>query len=171
LAYYDEDGDGIFERLEPLGGTIGFEPRIPEWVKSTSALALTGVSGRWIWKSNVRKDKSYTQFRIVIRREGKILRGIYSVDEFVDGRWQGEDGNQTPFIGRVKGNQIEVEFDPLAVQPGYEENVSYVAPSDDRKPSVASIIFSGSNMRWRLITGEGIDGVPANMLLRRERRR
>jgi hypothetical protein len=32
VAYYDEDGDGVFERLETLGGTIGFEPRIPKWV-------------------------------------------------------------------------------------------------------------------------------------------
>lgn len=32
LAYYDEDGDGVFERLDVLDGTAGFEVRIPEWV-------------------------------------------------------------------------------------------------------------------------------------------
>ena len=33
VAYYDEDGDGIFERQDLLGGTMGFQPRIPQWVK------------------------------------------------------------------------------------------------------------------------------------------
>jgi hypothetical protein len=32
VAYYDEDGDGVFECLDVLGGTAGFQPRIPEWV-------------------------------------------------------------------------------------------------------------------------------------------
>ena len=129
----------------------------------------TNLSGRWVWKEIVHKNNSQTQFRVVIRREGNIVRGIYSVDEFVNGKWQGEDGNQTPFVGHISGNDVKIEFDPLATQPGYEKNVSYAAPSDGRKPSMAIITRSGSNLRWRLIRGPGIEGVPASIVLRPER--
>lgn len=53
-----------------------------------------------------------------------IVRGVYSVDDFINGEWQGEDGNQTPFAGRIHGGVIEIEFDPSATVPGYQENVS-----------------------------------------------
>jgi hypothetical protein len=33
VAFYDENGDGKFERQDVLGGTAGFQPRIPQWVK------------------------------------------------------------------------------------------------------------------------------------------
>ncbi|HJP91267.1 MAG TPA: hypothetical protein VJ875_04880 [Pyrinomonadaceae bacterium] len=126
------------------------------------------ITGRWIWKQVARKNKPQTQFTLVIRRDGNLVSGIYSVDEFVNGKWQGEDGNQTPFVGRLKGSEIELEFDPLAVHPGYEQNVSYAAPSDGRKPSLVNIRYSETILRWRLVRGPGIQGVPANVVLRRE---
>ena len=92
------------------------------------------------------------------------------MDEFVNGKWQGEDGNQTPFVGHLSGSEVKIEFDPQATQPGYEQNVSYAAPSDGRKPSVAIIARSGSNLRWRLIQGTGIQGIPTNVVLTLERR-
>jgi hypothetical protein len=128
------------------------------------------VNGRWIWKEIAHKNKTQTRFRILIHREGNLLRGTYSVDEFLNGEWQGEDGNQTPFVGRVNRNDMKIEFDPQATQPGYEKNVSYTAPADGRKPSIATITWSGPNLRWRLIRGPGIQGVPAAVILRLERR-
>jgi hypothetical protein len=139
-------------------------------VSSVPQTSGTNVSGRWVWKQIARKNKSQIQFRIAIRREGNILKGIYSVDEFVNGKWQGEDGNQTAFVCHMNGSDVKIEFDPLATQPGYEKNVSYAAPSDGRKPSMAIITRSGSNLRWRLVHGPGIQGVPANVVLSRERR-
>jgi hypothetical protein len=78
------------------------------------------VSGRWVWNGPARTNKQQVQFTLTIDRMGDVVRGIYSVDEFINGRWQGEDGNQTPFRGRVKGNTIQIEFDPLATVPGYQ---------------------------------------------------
>ncbi len=139
-------------------------------VTSAPQKSGTHVTGTWVWKQIARKNKTQIQFRIVIRDEGNGLRGTYSVDEFVNGKWQGEDGNQTPFVGRMDGSGVKIEFDPLATQPGYEKNVSSAAPSDGRKPSMAIITRSGSNLRWRLVRGPGIEGVPVNLVLRRERR-
>ncbi|HLA11041.1 MAG TPA: hypothetical protein VJ023_10655, partial [Pyrinomonadaceae bacterium] len=84
----------------------------------------TNVTGQWVWKQFARTKKSQIQFRLVIRRERNIVRGIYSVDEFVNGKWQGEDGNQTPFVGNIDGSDVKIEFDPLATQPGYERDVT-----------------------------------------------
>jgi hypothetical protein len=135
-----------------------------------SAYSQGALTGRWVWKQPVQKDKSQIQFTVVIHREGNLVRGVYSVDEFIDGQWQGEDGNQTPFRGRVTAGQAKIEFDPDATVPGYEQNVRYKPPSDGRKPGVATLTFRGTTLLWRTIEGR-IDRVPGRVTLRRELRR
>lgn len=136
---------------------------------SLPAEARGSVSGRWIWKAVARKNKPQTQFSIVIRRDGNVVRGTYSVDEFINGEWQGEDGNQTAFVGRVKGNTIRIEFDPAATVPGYQENVRYQAPTDGRQPSVAVLTLTGQTLAWRFVSGAPLEEVPAKLSLRRDR--
>jgi len=131
---------------------------------------VSAVSGRWVWKSVARKNKPQTQFTVVIYRVADAVLGVYSVDEFINGEWQGEDGNQTPFRGRLSSGTIQIEFDRLATVPGYEQNVTYKAPADGRKPSVALLTFKGGTLLWRLANGDPIEGVPARLVLHRERR-
>lgn len=130
----------------------------------------SAFSGRWVWKQIARKNKLQTQFTLVINRKGDVVRGVYNVDEFINGKWQGEDGNQTPFLGRVKGSTVEIEFDPSATVAGYEQNVTYAAPTDNRKPSTAILTLNGPILTWRLVTSPGIEGVPARLTLKRERK-
>lgn len=127
------------------------------------------VVGRWVWKEVARRNKPQKQFTLVIQREGNALRGIYSVDEFINGEWQGEDGNQTPFTGKVNGASVEIEFDPQATVPGYEENVVYAAPTDGRKSSLATVSRQGKKLTWRLVRGPGIEGLPRTVVLMKER--
>jgi len=127
------------------------------------------LSGRWIWKQVTRKNKPQKQFTIVIHHQGDVVRGTYSVDEFINGKWQGEDVNQTPFSGRVKGSTVDIEFDPSATVAGYEQSVTFTAPKDGRKPNTAVITLVGPTLQWRLVKGPGIDGVPASLVLKRER--
>jgi hypothetical protein len=122
-----------------------------------------------MWKQVARKNKPQTQFTIVIKHKGEVVRGTYSVDEFINGKWQGQDGNQTPFLGRLKGSTVEIEFDPSATVAGYEQNVTYTPPKDGRKPSTAAITVNGPTLEWRVVKGPGIDGVPARLVLKRER--
>jgi hypothetical protein len=131
---------------------------------------VPAVTGRWLWKVAPRKNKPPTQITLVIYREGDAVRGIYSVDEFINGEWQGEDGNQTPFRGRVSGGIVQIEFDSSATAPGYEQNVTYKAPTDGRKPSVAVLTLKGKTLLWQLIRGSRIERVPPKLALRRERR-
>jgi len=137
---------------------------------SVNAQGASAVSGRWVWKNVARRNKPQTQFTVVIHREGDVLHGVYSVDEFINGKWQGEDGNQTPFRGRVTSGKVQIEFDPSATVPGYEQNVTYKAPTDGRKPSVAALTLNGGTLLWRLIDGDSIEGVPGRVALHRERR-
>ncbi len=129
------------------------------------------VRGRWVWKEPARRNQPQVQFTLTIHGKKDVVRGVYSVDEFINGTWQGEDGNQTPFRGRVKGNTIQIEFDPVATVPGYQENVTYSAPSDGRKPSAAVLTLRGQTLLWRLSRRPGIEGVPTQFALRRERRK
>ena len=133
--------------------------------------SVPSISGNWIWKEPARRNKPQVQFTLTIHRKGDVVRGVYSVDEFINGRWQGEDGNQTPFRGRVKGDNVQIEFDPSATVPGYQENVTYTAPADRRKPGTAVLTLSGQRLLWRLSSKPGIEGVPAQVALRRERRK
>ena len=138
---------------------------------SIHAQTAQSVIGRWQWKERAVKNKPQKQFTLVISGRGKSVRGTYSVDEFINGEWQGEDGNQTPFRGEIKGKVIRIEFDPMATEPGYEQNVTYKPPTDGRRPSVAHLSVSGRTVLWRYISGERIAGVPGQMTLTRERRR
>ncbi len=125
------------------------------------------ITGRWEWREVAVKDKPQTRFSLMITRKANIVRGVYSVDEFINGEWQGEDGNQTPFLGVVKNKNITLEFDPLATVPGYQDNVNYKAPDDGRQPSIARLVLSGRTLRWQIIRGAGIEGLPNKLALRR----
>jgi hypothetical protein len=133
--------------------------------------SLSSVNGRWEWKEVARKHKPQTQFSIVIRRSGNAVSGTYSVDDFIDGKWQGEDGNQTPFIGRIKGKTIRIEFDPAATVPGYQENVTYHPPADGRPASVGVLTLNGQTLLWQFVSGAKLEDVPSRLTLHRERSR
>ncbi len=138
-------------------------------IPSTTRAQETGsVSGHWSWKEVRRRNKPQRQFTLTIQQTANKLSGTYSVDEFINGKWQGEDGNQTPFAGRVKGGVIEIEFDPMATVPGYQENVVYAIPSDGRKPSIASVNLKGNLLIWTHLRGAAIEGIPPKITLRRE---
>ncbi len=137
---------------------------------SVQPQSIGAVSSRWVWKEIAGRDKPQTQFSIMIRREGNVASGVYSVDEFINGKWQGEDGNQTAFLGRINGKTLHIKFDPRATVPGYEENVNYRAPFDGRQPSIAVLNLRGSTLLWRLASGARIEGVPDRLTLHRERR-
>ena len=137
---------------------------------SAHTQGVPAVSGRWVWQEVARKNKPQTQFTLVISREGDVVRGVYSVDQFINGQWQGEDGNQTPFRGRVTSGRVQIEFDPSVTVPAYEQNVIYKPPADGRKPSLAVLTFKGGTLLWRLVSGDRIESVPAKLALIQERR-
>ncbi len=131
------------------------------------SLQAQAITGRWEWSEVAVKDTPQTRFSLMITRKANIVRGVYSVDEFINGEWQGEDGNQTPFLGVVKNKNITLQFDPLATVPGYQQNVNFKAPNDGRHPSVAKLVLSGRTLQWRIISRAGIEGLPNKLALRR----
>lgn len=143
----------------------------------TILLVMTGyvqsqtITGRWGWQAVAVKDKPQTRFSLMITRQANVVRGVYSVDEFIKGQWQGEDGNQTPFVGVVKGKNITLQFDPLATVPGYQKNVKYKIPNEGRQPSIAMLVLSGHILQWRIASGAKIEGLPNKLALRRAHHR
>jgi hypothetical protein len=131
------------------------------------SLQAQAIIGRWEWHEVAVKDQPQKRFSLMITRKANVVRGVYSVDEFINGEWQGEDGNQTPFLGVVKSKKITLQFDPLATVPGYQQNVNYKAPNDGRQPSIAGLVLSGRTLQWRIISGAKIEGLPNKLALRR----
>lgn len=125
---------------------------------------------RWTWKEKAVRNKTQRQFTLSFERRGAKVSGTYSVDEFINGKWQGEDGNQTPFAGTLKDGVITVEFDPQATVAGYEQNVKYKAPADGRTPSKATIKIQGNILTWTILEGEKIAELPDTLKLTRSRR-
>ena len=158
----------MFELVQPVSRLM-----LQSSVTLALLLAIVGltqaqtITGRWEWHEVAVKNQPQTRFSLLITRKANVVRGVYSVDEFINGGWQGEDGNQTPFLGVVKNRNITIEFDPLATVPGYQQNVNYKVPNDGRKPSIARLVLNGRTLRWQIIFGAGIEGLPNKLALRR----
>jgi hypothetical protein len=123
------------------------------------------LAGYWEWKGPVDAHKHRMELTIWIDRKGNAISGTYSVNEYVNGKWQGEDGNQTPFRGELADGTISIEFDTTATVPGYEENVTYKPPEDGRKPSTATIVQKGETLEWTRTAGDPIEGIPDKLTL------
>jgi hypothetical protein len=135
---------------------------------ATTASAQTS-SEHWTWKEKAVKDKPQRQFTLTFQRRGNKVSGTYSVDQFINGKWQGEDGNQTPFVGTVRNGVINVEFDPFATVPGYQQNVKYTRPRDGRTPTKATIKIERKVLTWTILEGEKIVDMPDKLRLTRSK--
>lgn len=123
------------------------------------------LDGKWESEFFNKKGENYTQLTLFIKQSGDIINGTYSVDDFVGGEWQGEDGNQTPFTGTVKDGTATIKFDINATFPGYEENVKYKEPTDG-KPSTATLTMNGDKLQWKLASGDSPSAqVPKDVVL------
>ena len=127
-------------------------------------------AGHWAWKGPVDAEKSQMEFTVWIDRKGDAISGTYSVYQYVDGKWQGEDGNQTPFRGALRDGALHIEFDPTAAVPGYEEHVTYKAPDDGRAPSTATMVPKAGALEWTFDGGDPIEGIPDKLTLVRAKK-
>ncbi|MBA2339988.1 MAG: hypothetical protein H0V88_06310 [Pyrinomonadaceae bacterium] len=127
------------------------------------------ISGRWQWAEAARRDQQQNGFSLNIIQQGNRVRGVYSLLTWLNGEPQVEDGNQTPFIGTVKGNVITITFDPDDIYPGYEQNVRYKNPANGRRPSTATLIVTGGKLHLTLTNGKWPEGarLPRQFIMRR----
>ena len=127
------------------------------------------VGGTWKWVGKRNKQKEHTEFTLNIVQKGSSLTGTYSVDYFIDGEWQGEDGNQTPFRGSMRGAVGVIEFDREATVPGYTESVKYERPKDRAKIGFAAVKLANGRLHWTHSRGPAIEDVPRKAVLSRAR--
>jgi hypothetical protein len=97
-------------------------------------------------------------------QNGENVTGTYGVADFVGKEAQIEDGNQTPFTGRIKDNIATIKFDTQATVAGYEQNVEYKEPANG-KPSTATLTFSGNKVQWKLTSGQSPFEIPKDIML------
>ncbi len=139
---------------------------------STLAFSQTSarINGWWQWQEQARRDREQNGFSLDIIQQGKRVHGVYSLLTWMNGEPQIEDGNQTPFIGTVKGNVITIKFDPDNIHPGYEQNVRYKNPANGR-PSTATLVMTGGKLQLALTSGKWPENarLPRQFTLRRTR--
>lgn len=125
--------------------------------------------GNWDSDKLNASGEEHTEFSLFITQVGDKIEGTYSVINYVAGEPQIEDGNQTPFVGTVKGGAAEIKFDPENTVPGYEQNVMYVEPPDGKKPATANITISGNSLTWKTTSGAINGNVPKEIKLTRDK--
>lgn len=110
----------------------------------------------------------WTQIWLEIEQKGDQISGIYSVGYSIgDEPQEGDDGNQNPFIGTVKGNTATIKFDPENISPGYLENVKYQDPADGKSPASATFTMSGESLIVNVTEREIVEGLRAKIAFKK----
>jgi hypothetical protein len=127
----------------------------------------SGLGGRWNWQENPRKNREQVGMFLHVEQTGSRVRGTYTYGVWMNGQPQSEDGNQTPFVGTVKGDVAVIKFDPENIHPLYERNVKYKEPANGKAPSTARLQRIGQTLEWTLTAGPRLFHLPVQFTLRR----
>jgi len=127
----------------------------------------SNFGGGWEWQEPPRKNREQAGMFLDVKQMGSRVRGTYSYGVSINGEPQSEDGNQTPFVGTVKGNVAVIKFDPENIHPLYERNVMYKAPANGKAPSTATLQRRGQTLEWKLTAGPRLFNLPVQFTLRR----
>jgi len=127
----------------------------------------SSFGGIWEWQEPPRRNREQAGMFLEVKQTGSRVRGTYSHSVSVNGASQSEDGNQTPFVGTVKGDVAVIKFDPENIRPLYERNVKYKAPANGKVPSTATLKRRGQTLEWTLTAGPRLSDLPVQFTLRR----
>jgi hypothetical protein len=131
--------------------------------------AQRGVNGNWQWMSRPNKNKEQTVVWVDIKQKGTRVSGQYSFAQLVDGENDGADSSFVPFAGTIKGDTIQIEFDPNDIH-GIEEADQNVRYKKSRSPATATLKLRNGKLEWALTKGKvdaGDLGVPRQLTLSR----
>jgi formylglycine-generating enzyme required for sulfatase activity len=139
----------------------------PSAPTNTSTLSVN-FSGCWETEKLNAGGGGWTQIWLEIKQKDDQISGVYSVGYFIgDEPQEGDDGNQNPFIGTVKGNTATIKFDPENFSPGYLENVKYQDPADGKSPASATFTMSGESLIVNVTEREIVEGLRAKIAFKK----
>lgn len=120
----------------------------------------------WYWRTKPDKDNLSFQFSVSLTIKGKKASGFLGSRGLENGEWNGGDGQVTPFVGRVVGDVIRIEYDNADWRNGESDDAvrPYLRP--DRKTRfTAELRFRGEFVEFLQIRGRSASAYPARMLL------
>ena len=136
-----------------------------------SAQVLKNSETFWNWQTTPDRDNFQLDFRLALKIKGKKVSGAFVFSNLTNGEWDGNDRNVTPFIGKISGNVIFIEFDAKDVR-NFEE---YDAASDTKyqKPkgkraSRAAIKIRKGKLEFVLIKGKYVFDLPRKIIMKRK---
>lgn len=66
----------------------------------------------WKWQTTPDKNNQQLDLTLFLEIKGKKVRGAFSFVNLENGEWDARgDGNVIPFVGKVVGNLLQIEFD------------------------------------------------------------
>ena len=135
-----------------------------------SAQALKNGETFWNWQTTPVRDNFQLDFRLALEIKGKKVSGTFVFSSLTNGEWDGNDRNVTPFIGRISGNVILIEFDAKDVR-NFEEydaaiDAKYQKPKGKRA-SRATIKIRKGKLEFVQIKGKFVFDLPRKIIMKR----
>ncbi len=120
----------------------------------------------WYWRTKPDKDNVSYQFTVWLKVKGKKVSGVLEARGLENGDWNGGDGAVTPFIGRIVGNVIRIEYNNADWRNGEsdEQFLPYVKPPKKSR-FTASLKFRGKFLEFLQIYGRHRTGYPTKLLM------
>ena len=135
-----------------------------------SAQELRNGETFWNWQTKPDKDDFQLNFRLALKIKGKKVSGAFVFSNLADGEWDGADRNVMPFIGKISGNVIVIEFDSEDVRIFEEYDSPFDAKCQKTKGtrvSRATIKVTKGKLEFVLTKGKFIFDLPRKIVMRR----
>ncbi len=135
-----------------------------------SAQALKNGETFWNWQTTPDRDNFQLDFRLALKIKGKKVSGALVFSNLADGEWDGADRNVTPFIGKISGKVILIEFDAKDVR-NFEEyaavfDTEYQKPKGKRASRATVKIIKGK-LEFVQTKGKFVFDLPRKINMRR----
>lgn len=133
---------------------------------SGTAQNIKNGESSWFWRSKAGKDNLSFQFALFLKIKGKKASGALQFRNLDNGEWNGGDGEMTPFIGRVIGNVIKIEFnneDWRNAESG-EGSEFYRRPKRKARYT-ATLKFNKNTLEFLQADNKFISGLPLKIVM------
>ncbi|HEY0427311.1 MAG TPA: hypothetical protein VGC76_05855 [Pyrinomonadaceae bacterium] len=120
----------------------------------------------WYWRTKPDKDNVSYQLSLSLKIKGKIVTGFLEARGLENEEWNGGDGAATPFVGRVVGNTIQIEYNNADWRNAESDDFfkQYLRPNKNKR-FTATLKFRGKFLELLQIYGRHQTGYPTEMTM------
>jgi hypothetical protein len=131
-----------------------------------SAQKINSGESMWYWRSKPDKNGGSFQLAVFLEVKGKKVSGTLEARGLDNGEWNGGDGAMTPFVGRIVGETIEIEYNDADWRNGESDDIfkPYKKPGRQKR-FTARLRLRGAALEFLQLYGRHETGYPTKMMM------